>query len=258
LFTSFGNYLYQPVHELPDIRWRDLGQHISSIIPLEQNETIIAAIGLENFEEEANIITVSKNGMIKQSSLGVFEIRRYNRTYRAMGIRKGDEMVDARLVKGDEDVILFTKQAFALRFPLDELSVTGVRTAGVRGINLKDDDQLVSMVAVRGEENASLVLATQRGAAKRMNLREFEPAKRAQRGVVVLRVLQSNPHEVIGVEMAVNDEIIVLATDKNHKIPILAGSLRLVDRYSNGSFIADEKKDGRVTHIYKDPKAELE
>jgi topoisomerase IV subunit A len=258
LFTSFGNYLYQPVHELPDIRWRDLGQHISSIIPLEQNETIIAAIGLENFEEEANIITVSKNGMIKQSSLGVFEIRRYNRTYRAMGIRKGDEMVDARLVKGDEDVILFTKQAFALRFPLDELSVTGVRTAGVRGINLKDDDQLVSMVAVRGEENASLVLATQRGAAKRMNLREFEPAKRAQRGVVVLRVLQSNPHEVIGVEMAVNDEIIVLATEKNHKIPILAGSLRLVDRYSNGSFIADEKKDGRVTHIYKDPKAELE
>ncbi|QUW22347.1 DNA topoisomerase IV subunit A [Sporosarcina sp. Marseille-Q4063] len=258
LFTSFGNYLYQPVHELPDIRWRDLGQHISSIIPLEQNETIIAVIGLENFEEEANIITVSKNGMIKQSSVASFEVRRYNRTFRAMGVRKGDEMVDARLVKGDEDVILFTKQAFALRFPLAELSVTGVRTAGVRGINLRDDDQLVSLVAVREEENASLVLATQRGAAKRMNLREFETAKRAQRGVVVLRVLQSNPHEVIGVEMATNDEIIVLATDKDHKIPILAGSLRLVDRYSNGSFIADEKKDGRVTHIYKDPKAELE
>ncbi|WP_210468906.1 DNA topoisomerase IV subunit A [Sporosarcina sp. 6E9] len=258
LFTSFGNYLYQPVHELPDIRWRDLGQHISSIIPLEQNEMIIAAIGLENFEEEANIITVSKNGMIKQSSVGVFEVRRYNRSYRAMGIRKGDEMVDAQLVKGDEDVILFTKQAFALRFPLAELSVTGVRTAGVRGINLKDEDQLVSLVAVREEANASLVLATQRGAAKRMNLREFETAKRAQRGVVVLRELQSNPHEVIGVEKATNDEIIVLATEKNHKIPILAGSLRLVDRYSNGSFIADEKKDGRVTHIYKDPKAELE
>ncbi|MBO1912831.1 DNA gyrase subunit A, partial [Microvirga sp. 3-52] len=147
-------------------------------------------------EEEANIITVSKNGMIKQSSVGVFEVRRYNRSYRAMGIRKGDEMVDAQLVKGDEDVILFTKQAFALRFPLAELSVTGVRTAGVRGINLKDEDQLVSLVAVREEANASLVLATQRGAAKRMNLREFETAKRAQRGVVVLRELQSNPHEV--------------------------------------------------------------
>ena len=54
-------------------------------------------------------------------------------------------MIDARLVKGDEDVILFTQQAYALRFPLTELSVTGIRTAGVRGINLKDDDQLVAM-----------------------------------------------------------------------------------------------------------------
>ena len=133
---------------------------------------------------------------------------------------------------------------YALRFPLAELSVTGIRTAGVKGINLKDEDKLVSLVVVR-DDNASLVLATQRGAAKRMNLREFETAKRAQRGVVVLRELQSNPHEVIGVEMVTNDEIIVLATEKNHKIPILAGSLRLVDRYSNGSFIADEKKDGK-------------
>ena len=257
LFTSFGNYLYQPIHELPDIRWRDLGQHISSIIPLEQNEAIIAVIGLENFEEDANIITVSQNGLVKQSSLASFEVKRFNRTFKAMGIRKGDQMVDAQLVKGDEDVILFTKQALALRFPLAELSITGIRTAGVKGINLKDEDKLVSLVVVR-EDNASLVLATQRGAAKRMNLREFETAKRAQRGVVVLRVLQSNPHEVIGVEMVTNDEIIVLATEKNHKIPILAGALRLVDRYSNGSFIADEKIDGRVIHIYKDPKAELE
>ena len=117
LFTSFGNYLYQPIHELPDIRWRDLGQHISSIIPLEQNETIIAAIGLENFEEDANIITVSQNGLVKQSSLASFEVKRFNRTFKAMGIRKGDQMVDAQLVKGDEDVILFTKQALCTSIP---------------------------------------------------------------------------------------------------------------------------------------------
>ena len=59
-------------------------------------------------------------------------------------------------------------------------------------------------------------------------------------------------------KIVTNDEIIVLATEKDNKIPILAGSLRPVDRYSNGSFLADEKKDGNVTHIYKDPKAEIE
>ena len=166
-------------------------------------------------------------------------------------------MIDARLVKGDEDVILFTQQAYALRFPLAELSVTGIRTAGVRGINLKDDDQLVAM-EIHSEDGASVLIATQRGSVKRMGLKELESASRAQRGVVVLKELKSNPYRVIGALMVKNDEIIVLATEKGSKIPIVAGSLRPVDRYSNGSSIADEKKDGSVTHIYKDPKAEIE
>lgn len=249
--------MYQPVHELPDIRWRDLGQHISSIIPLEQNETIVAVIGLENFEEIVTIVSVSRNGLIKQSALANYNVRRYNRSYKAMGIREGDEMIDAKLVKGTEDVILFTEQAYALRFSLTEISTTGVRTAGVIGISLKDEDKLVSMTVVE-HESASVVIATQRGSLKRMGLKELESAKRAQRGVVVLRELQTNPHKVIDAKIVTNDEIIVLSTEKNHKLPVQAGSLRLVDRQSNGSFIADEKKDGQVTHIYKDPKAEIE
>ncbi|AOV07761.1 DNA topoisomerase IV subunit A [Sporosarcina ureilytica] len=257
LFTSFGNYLYQPVHELPDIRWRDLGQHISSIIPLEPNEEIVAAIGIENFEEDAVVVTVTENGNIKKSCLSNYPVRRYNRTFIAMGVRDGDRMVDAKLVKGDEDVILFTHQAYALRFSLSEVNVTGIRTAGVRGINLKEDDKLVSIVVV-SDTNASIIVATQRGAVKRMGLKELETAKRAQRGLLVLRELQTNPHRVIGAVMATNDEIIVLATENDEKVPVQAGTLRLVDRQSNGSFIADEKKEGKVSHIYKDPKAIIE
>ena len=74
----------------------------------------------------------------------------------------------------------------------------------------------------------------------------------------MLKELKTNPYRVIGAKMVKNDEIIVLSTDKGHKFPIVAGSLRLVDRYSNGSTTADEKKDGNVTHIYKDPKAKTE
>lgn len=251
LFTSLGNYLYQPVYELPDIRWRDLGQHISSIIPLEPGESIIAAIGVESFEEEAVILTASKNGNIKQSSLENYPVRRHNRTFRAMGIREGDEMIDAKLVKGDEDVILFTHQAYALRFSLTEMNTTGIRTAGVRGVNLKEDDELISLVVVK-DETSSIVLATQRGAAKRMGLKEFDRAKRAQRGVVVLRELQTNPHRVIGAMLATNDEMITLATDHQEKISIQAGTLRLVNRQSNGSFVVDEKKDGTVIQVYKE------
>lgn len=258
LFTSLGNYMYQPIHELPDIRWRDLGQHISSIVPLEQNETIISVIGFENFAEDASIVTASANGLIKQSKLADYEVKRYSRTFRGMGIKANDQMIDAKLVRGDEDIVLFTHQAYALRFPLSEISATGIRTAGVKGINLKKDDQLVAMEIVGDEASTSIVIATQRGAVKRMGLKEFEAASRAQRGVVVLKELKSNAHRVVGAKVVTNDEIIVVATEKEHKIPFLAGSLRPVDRYSNGSFIADEKTDGNVTHIYKDPKAEID
>ena len=258
LFTSAGNYIYQPVHELPDIRWKDLGQHISSIITLGQDETIVAAIGIESFDEEACIVTASKNGSIKMSKLADYPVQRYSRAFKGMGIKKDDTMIDARLVKGNEDVILFTHQAYGLRFPLSELSVTGIRTAGVKGINLKDEDQVVAMEIVSDDERSSILIATQRGTVKRIGLKELDSASRAQRGVVMLKELKTNPYRIIGAKMVKNDEIIVLSTDKGHKIPIVAGSLRLVDRYSNGSTTADEKKDGTVTHIYKDPKAKTE
>ena len=257
LFTSFGNYMYQPVHELPDIRWRDLGQHISSIIPLEQNESIIAVIGIEKFDEDVYILTASANGLLKQTKLADYAVQRYSRTFKGMGIKKGDTMIDARLIKGDEDIVLITNQAYALRFPITEITVTGIRTAGVKGINLKDDDHLVSMEVIR-DDSASILIATQRGAVKRMGMKELENSSRALRGQVILKELKSNPHRIIGAKAVTNDEIIVLATEKEHKIPILAGSLRPVDRTSNGSFLADEKKDGFVTHMYKDPKAEIE
>ena len=128
-----------------------------------------------------------------------------------MNLKKGDCMVDVQLVSGEEDVILFTEQAYALRFSLTELSVTGVRTAGVRGINLKTDDKLVSMLVVR-DESESILIATQRGSVKRMALKELENASRAQRGVVVLKELKTNPHRIVGTQFVKPSDTVILAT----------------------------------------------
>ncbi|MBD7985908.1 DNA topoisomerase IV subunit A [Sporosarcina sp. Sa2YVA2] len=255
LFTSHGNYLYQPVHELPDIRWRDLGQHISSIISLEPNEEIISAIGIENFNEQTAVLTTSDNGNIKLSKLADYQVQRYSRTFKAMNVKKGDRMVDVQLVNGEEDVILFTEQAYALRFSLTELSLTGVRTSGVKGINLKPEDKLVSMLVVK-DENESVLIATQRGSVKRIAMKEIDRAARAQRGLVVLKELKSNPHRIVGTALVKPGETVILATSKDSKVPIEAGALRLVDRLSNGSAVMNESKDGQVVAVYKEIKAE--
>lgn len=257
LFTSAGNYIYQPVHELPDIRWRDLGQHISSIVPLDAEEELIAAIGVEQFTEDALILTASSDGNVKMSQLKDFQVQRYGRTFKAMNVKKGEQLVAVNLVTGKEDVLLLTHQAYTLRFPLTEISVTGIRTAGVKGISLKENDRLVSALPIQ-ENNQSLLIATQRGTVKRMHMRDFESTSRAKRGITVLKELKTNPYRIIGAHIAATDEQFMIETEKHVKYPVIAGDIRLVDRFSNGSAISNEKNDGSAIYFYEQQTASIE
>lgn len=257
LFTSAGNYIYQPIHELPDIRWRDLGQHISSIVPLEADEVLIAAIGVEQFTEEALIVTASSDGNVKMSQLKDFQVQRYGKTLKAMNVKKGEQLVSVHLVTGNEELILFTHQSYALRFPLSELSVTGIRTAGVKGINLKENDYLITALPIE-DDRKSLLIATQRGTVKRMHVKDFESTTRAKRGITILKELKTNPYRIIGAQLASTDEQLILETEKHIKYPIVAGDIRLVDRLSNGSAISNEKDDGLTIYFYKQQTASNE
>ncbi|MFC4411246.1 DNA topoisomerase IV subunit A [Chungangia koreensis] len=252
LFTSHGNYIYQPVHEMPDIRWKDLGQHISSIVGLEPNEHIISVVGVESFEEnEQHILSVSKNGMVKQSKLSDYKVQRYSKTLKAMGLKGDDEMLTAIPVNGTEDVFIFTHNAYAVRFPLSEVPVLGVKASGVKGINLKDSDYVVSAAAANEQADLSMLLITQRGAVKRMKLSELDAGTRAKRGVVVLKELKANPHRVVTVDIVDDQEVYVLETNNGGRVDVEASTIRFVDRYSNGTFKVDEKESGTVVHVFK-------
>lgn len=248
LFTSHGNYIYQPVHELPDIRWRDLGQHLSSIVSLEPNEELVDAIGIEKFDEEHFVLTAASNGNVKLSKLADFQVQRYNRSFKGMNLKGDEHLIGARLVTAEEDVLLVSRKAYALRFALSELSPTGVRTAGVRGINLKADDELAAF-EVLTEQVKNIIIVTQRGAAKRMNSSEFETAARAQRGVTVLKELKTNPHRIISMQRVQDGEQIVLFTEKGRKYEIEPMTLKNANRQSNGSFITNEEADGTVVRV---------
>ncbi|QMT16039.1 DNA topoisomerase IV subunit A [Planococcus maritimus] len=256
IFTTGGNFVFQPVNELPDIKWKDLGQHLSSIVTLDSNESVLAVFPFEDFEQDATILTVSKFGQVKRSALKDYHVQRYSRAIKTMNLKKGDDMIFAGLVTKESELFLATKMAYGVRFPLEEVPVTGLRTAGVKGLNLKEGDEAVSAVMIDAEQTPDLVLATQRGAAKKMKLSEFESGSRAKRGVVMLRELKSNPHRVVAVIGTTGKEEILLETTKGLRIPIAPGRLKAVDRYSNGSFIVDEATDGTVTAIYRIPTTE--
>ncbi|WP_301109320.1 DNA topoisomerase IV subunit A [Sporosarcina sp.] len=248
LFTSFGNYIYQPVHELPDIRWRDLGQHVSSIVGLEPNEELVDVIGIETFDENLSVLTAASNGNVKLSKLTDFQVQRYNRSYKAMNVKKGETLIGAQVVTGEEDVLLVSKQAYSLRFGLSELAITGIRTGGVRGIHLKPEDELAAFEVIT-EQTRNVFLATQRGSVKRMNISEFETASRANRGVTVIKELKSNPHRIVAMKAVKDDEEFVLLTSKDHKIEVDPMALKNTNRQSTGSAVVDEAKDGQIVQV---------
>lgn len=256
IFTTKGNFVYQPINELPDIKWKDLGQHLSSIVQLESDESVLAVYPFENFDADASILTVSKLGQVKRSALKDYQVQRYSRAIKTMNLKKDDSMIYAALVTKETELFIGTNHAYGVRFPLDEVPLTGLRTGGVKGVNLKDKDFAVSAVLLDPDVRQDLVVVTQRGAAKKMRITEFETGSRAKRGVVMLRELKSNPHRVIAVHGVTGNEEIILETTKNIRLTLPAANLKPVDRYSNGSFVLDESSDGKVQDVYLVPNKE--
>ncbi|MCP1144741.1 DNA topoisomerase IV subunit A [Lysinibacillus endophyticus] len=251
LFTNKGNYIYQPVHELPDIRWKDLGQHISSIVPIDKDEEIIEVIGVEKFDQDnLFILTATKEGQIKRSKLSDYAVTRYSKPIRTMNLKDNDEMVHASLINADTDkeLLITSYLSYSIRFDLEELPVTGVKTGGVKGMNLKEGDSLAVVNAlVTGEED--VIVVTHRGAIKRMNLSEIEKSSRAKRGVVILKELKSNPHRIYTVKVVTPADTVLLETEKRVQEQVRVADLSKADRYSNGSLKIDITNDGNLSVV---------
>ena len=251
LFTSKGHYIYQPVHELPDIRWKDLGQHISSIVPIDSNEEIIEVIGIETFEQpNMYVFTATKEGQIKRSALADYIVTRYSKPIKTMNLKGEDEMIFAHLVTDKEEVLLSTNTSYTIRFPMEDLPVTGVKTAGVKGIIVKEGEYLAAVALLNPEQEQELVIVTQRGAVKRMLLSELELGNRAKRGVVILKELKSNPHRIYTILVVNFRNTFTIETEKGIQETISVTSLTRADRYSNGSLRIDTEGDGAICRAY--------
>lgn len=251
LFTNKGSYLYLPVHELPDIRWKDLGQHVANLVPLDRDEEIIKAVPVTDFEQNAFFVFVTKNGMVKKSELSLYKAQRYSKPLTAINVKGDDKVIDVHVTNGENDLFLASHLGYALWFSEEEISPIGIRAAGVKGMNLKDGDYVVGGKMIDNNQVNSIVIATQRGAVKKMKLSEFEKTSRAKRGVVMLRELKANPHRIIGVESVRDEDEVFFQTEKQQIVSLKASELRYNDRYSNGSFLVDESETGKLTGIWK-------
>lgn len=263
LITNKANVIYRPIHELPDLRWKEIGEHISqAILNLSVDESIIAVYTYKELSPTKTFVFMTKEGMIKQTKMTDFEPwRTYkSRPTNCMKLKsESDEIVNVFLTNEQKtlDVFLVSHRGFGLRYPLDEVPVVGAKAAGVKAMNLKEQDYVVNGLLVHEDGDTSIVILTQRGSVKRMLAQELPQLGRAKRGLMVLRELKKNPHRVTF--MSESSPLELLVTTQNGKQYNLdSEKYPINDRTSNGSFMLDEKQDGEILEVHEMHTAELE
>ena len=235
LFTSLGNYLYVPVHEIPDLKWKELGKHISNIVKLSEDESIIASIPVYNFDVDTTLTLFSKDGLVKRTKLSEFKVTRYSKPMCCMKLKDNDKLVSVTDNSGSE-VLITTKNGYALRYNVEEISIIGVKASGVKAISLKNDEVVSAHVF---ENSDYLTIITENGTGKRVKISEFEVMSRARKGLLLVRDVKTNPYRIL--KTFINCKNLGIVKDG---ITILkATELSIADRYSTGTTISKKGID---------------
>ncbi|MDU4467106.1 MAG: DNA topoisomerase IV subunit A [Streptococcus mitis] len=265
MFTTLGNVIYRLIHELADIRWKDIGEHLSQTITnFETNEEILYAEVVDEFDDATTYFAATRLGQIKRVERKEFTPWR---TYKSKSVKYAklkddtDQIVAVAPIKLD-DVLLISQNGYALRFNIEEVPIVGAKAAGVKAINLKEDDVLQSAFICN---TSSFYLLTQRGSLKRVSCEEIPATSRAKRGLQVLRELKNKPHRVFlagavaeqgfvsdlfNTEVKEKDQTLLVQSNKGTIYESRLQDLNLSERTSNGSFISDTISDEEVFDAY--------
>ena len=245
MFTDIGNYLYVPVYEIPDMKWKDLGKHISNIIKINPDENIIDSFAVRDFNENKYITVFTKFGMVKRTSISELKVTRYTKPMTYIKLKDGDKVSNVCFKEGT-DVFITTHNGFGLRYDINEIPVIGPKGSGVKAISLKNDEVVSGNIISDYDEYISII--TKKNTGKRVKISEFEKISRARKGIQIIRDVKTNPYYILNsyvvnskdnIGLKLNSDIIYI---KDTDLPIL-------DRYSTGTSLS--KQMIFDTFIYK-------
>lgn len=237
VITNAGNYLHIPVHMLPDLKWKDMPKHVSNIIEISPDESVVTAIPAYDFNTEQNVVIATKNGMIKRSKLKEFKLQRYSKPTSCMKLKDDDEVITA-FVETEKYLFLVTDSGYGLSFDVEEVPIVGVKAAGVKAMKMKDD-YLVSVNNFDYNKEEFISVLTDKGTGKRVRLTEFEVSTRARRGLLMIREVKTNPYKILKTFIIDPRNYIGI---KNGDITTLKlTELPIADRHSTGSLISKQQ-----------------
>ena len=194
-FTSKGNYLYIPVYELTENKWKDEGVHLNSIVTMNGDESIVKVICVKEFNKNVNIIIATKLGVIKRTSLEEFKVERYTKPIKCMRLMSDDIVIGASYSDGDSEVVVITDKGNALRYSESGISLVGIKSGGVKAVSGVDKTgELVGMEVLTNESTKLMYLVTDKGGSKVINPRNINLTLRTNKATPVFKCFKSDPH----------------------------------------------------------------
>ena len=207
-FTSLGKVYWLKVYQVPRGSRGSRGRPMVNLLPLEENERVNAVLPTRSFDADRFIFMATSNGTVKKTSLDAFSRPRAN-GIRAVDLRDGDRLVDVAITDGSQDIMLFASTGKATRFPESDVRPMGRTAAGVRGIKLPDDHQVIALLIV-GE--GQILTATENGYGKRTPITDFPLHGRGGQGVIAIQTSDRNGRMVSAIKVDDEDEVMLISS----------------------------------------------
>lgn len=254
MFTNKGNIIYRPVHEIKDVKWKDMGEHISQSIGLDEEEEIINAFVFSSLEEKGHFCVTTSDGFIK---LVNFDKLLPGRTYKSKAFTyeklkdKNAKVINIDYISNNlNQIFILTKLGYGIKFSLDEVSISGAKSTGVKSINLSQNDQVVSSI-INDSEDDLVGILFDNGNFKKISVQEISLTGRARKGVKFLKDLKSRENSLSDAIKITSDDNLFVRDNNNNETKIILENIGISDRLSNGKAIKNLDLEAKPYSLIK-------
>ena len=254
MFTNKGSVIYRPVHELPDSRWKDTGEHFSQELSnWRPEEYVIKVVPINTLEQGGTFTIVTNDGFIKQTTLSDMLPKAYKKkTSMAIKLKTDDSYVvntDYFETVGQQDVLLLSQHGVGLRFAVKSIPEIGARTAGVKAMDLRNEDTIKAAVFVTNEAQRVAIMADN-GAFKYMPVSEITRSKRANKGLLIFTQKKTVAYHVATATILnIEDTALEILTTRWQKQELQLSDYKPSQRVGNGQYVVDVKKYGEPWRV---------
>jgi len=246
-FSDRGKLYWTKVHELPQGSRTSKGKAINNVIQLASGESVRAILPVEEFKSENYIVMLTEKGTIKKTSLEQFSRPRPSGLI-ALTIELEDNLIDAKVSRGKDDIFIVTKEGMSIRFDEEDVRPMGRAARGVRGVNLGKDDKVVGMEVVAKDSKETILIVTDKGFGKRTTIDEYRAQTRGGVGLITQKTTDKVGF-VVSARLVTDKDQILLNTNSGQSIRMRCSDISVISRNTQGVKLMDLHEGETVTSV---------